>query len=159
MGDYGKQIEAIADQLVRLKFEDYKERRREQGLPVEYEVFDEQPETLKRSSYEQIAHMLAKVDALGYEVVPINECAPTQRARGFSAEETEKLAEMEHERWVAERIADGWTSVERNHEAKTTPYLVPYGELDDSVKQYDRDVVNRVIEFLDLAGLAVVRGR
>ena len=157
MSDYSQRIEAIADELVRIKFEDYKARRAQQGKRIEYESFGDQPVSLQKSSYAQMSHMLTKVDALGYKVVPVEECNPDDRITAFSDEETERLAELEHERWMEERIADGWTAGERDHGAKTTPYLVPYSELDDSVKQYDRDVVDRLISFLDKAGLAVVR--
>ena len=52
---------------------------------------------------------------------------------------TEKIAENVHENWSVGRIADGWTYGEtRNDEMKTTPCLVPYSELTDSEKEYDR---------------------
>lgn len=52
---------------------------------------------------------------------------------------TEKIAENVHENWSVARIAAGWTYGEtRNDEKKTTPCLVPYSELSDSEKEYDR---------------------
>jgi len=48
----------------------------------------------------------------------------------FSPEEVESLAEMEHERWYNERVADDWTrGAERNDELKENPYLVEWKEL------------------------------
>ncbi len=52
---------------------------------------------------------------------------------------TEKIATNVHENWAAERIADGWVYGEkRDDEKKTTPCLVPYDELPEREKDFDR---------------------
>lgn len=52
---------------------------------------------------------------------------------------TEKIAENVHENWSAERMADGWTYGEkRDDKSKTTPCLVPYSELPEEEREYDR---------------------
>ncbi len=52
---------------------------------------------------------------------------------------TEKIAENVHENWSRGRIADGWTFGEvRDDTLKTTPCLVPYNELSEKEKEYDR---------------------
>ena len=52
---------------------------------------------------------------------------------------TEKIAENVHENWSAQRIADGWVYGEkRDDEKKTTPCLVPYDELPEREKDFDR---------------------
>lgn len=52
---------------------------------------------------------------------------------------TEKIAENVHENWAVGRIAEGWKyGAERNDATKETPCLVPYSELTDSEKEYDR---------------------
>ena len=61
---------------------------------------------------------------------------------------TEKIAENVHDNWAAARIADGWIYGEkRDDENKTTPCLVPYSELPEKEKAYDR---NTAIETLKL---------
>lgn len=61
---------------------------------------------------------------------------------------TEKIAENVHEIWAQGRIKEGWTyGPERNDQTKTTPCLVPYDDLSDSEKEYDR---NTAIETLKL---------
>ena len=61
---------------------------------------------------------------------------------------TEKIAENVHEIWALGRIADGWSyGEERDNLKKTTPCLVPYSELPESEKEYDR---NTAIETLKL---------
>lgn len=52
---------------------------------------------------------------------------------------TEQLARNVHEVWSAGRIADGWTwGAERDDARKKHPCLVPYDELPDAEKEYDR---------------------
>ena len=52
----------------------------------------------------------------------------------------ERLAENTHNVWAAQRVADGWTyGSHRDDDQKTHPCLIPYDELPDSEKQYDRN--------------------
>jgi hypothetical protein len=52
---------------------------------------------------------------------------------------TERLAENAHDLWAAQRLAEGWTYGRRRDDAKKQhPCLVPYAELPDSEKEYDR---------------------
>ena len=61
---------------------------------------------------------------------------------------TEKIAENVHENWAVGRIKEGWTyGTKRNDCQKTTPCLIPYDQLSDSEKEYDR---NTAIETLKL---------
>jgi ryanodine receptor 2 len=51
----------------------------------------------------------------------------------------ERLAEHTHDVWAAERIAQGWTyGPARDDAAKTHPCLVPYAELPEKEKEFDR---------------------
>ncbi len=61
---------------------------------------------------------------------------------------TEKIAENVHEVWSQNRIKDGWKYGEvRNDARKETPCLIPYNELPESEKEYDR---NTALETLKL---------
>ena len=61
---------------------------------------------------------------------------------------TEKIAENVHEVWSQNRIKDGWKYGKvRNDERKETPCLIPYNELPESEKEYDR---NTALETLKL---------
>ena len=52
---------------------------------------------------------------------------------------TERLAESTHDHWALQRFAEGWRwGATRNDQARTHPDLVPYRELPESEKQYDR---------------------
>lgn len=61
---------------------------------------------------------------------------------------TEKIAENVHDVWAVGRISEGWIYGEKkDDEKKTTPLLIPYSELPESEKDYDR---NTAIETLKL---------
>ena len=52
---------------------------------------------------------------------------------------TEELAENNHDLWSKKRMAEGWTyGPERNDRKKTNPDLIPYCDLLESEKNYDR---------------------
>lgn len=61
---------------------------------------------------------------------------------------TEQIAENVHDVWATSRIAEGWTyGTSKDVEQKKTPLLVPYNELPESEKDYDR---NTALETLKL---------
>ena len=69
---------------------------------------------------------------------------------------TEKIAENVHENWSVGRIADGWTYGEtRNDEMNTTPCLVPYSELTDSEKEYDRVTALQTLKLIVALGYRI----
>jgi hypothetical protein len=78
---------------------------------------------------------------------------------GFSKDEIENMAEMEHGRWNVERIRSGWRyGPEKDEAAKISPYLVPWKYLSDEIKEYDREAVCNFPRLLWQAKLRVVRG-
>ena len=51
----------------------------------------------------------------------------------------ERLAEHVHDVWAAGRLAEGWSyGPARDDEARTHPGLVPYANLSEAEKDYDR---------------------
>lgn len=72
---------------------------------------------------------------------------------------TELLARNTHEVWAASRIAQGWTYGEkRDDEKKTTPCLVPYEELPEIEKDYDRVTAMGAIKFIVAMGYKITKG-
>ena len=52
----------------------------------------------------------------------------------------EKMSKNVHEVWAEARIRQGWTYGEqRNDELKTHPCLVPYEDLPEEEREYDRN--------------------
>lgn len=71
---------------------------------------------------------------------------------------TEKIAENVHENWALSRISDGWTYGEQRDDVKkTTPCLVPYGDLDDSEKEYDRKTAIETLKLIIALGYKITK--
>lgn len=61
----------------------------------------------------------------------------------------EKIAENVHEVWAAQRISEGWVYGQvKDSSLKTTPCLVPYNELPESEKEYDRSTAVETIKLV-----------
>lgn len=69
---------------------------------------------------------------------------------------TEQIAENVHDVWALERIREGWTYGEvRDDKKKTTPCLVPYGELSESEKEYDRNTALQTLKLIVSLGYRI----
>lgn len=69
---------------------------------------------------------------------------------------TEKIAENVHENWSLGRIADGWTYGQTRDDAKkTTPCLVPYSELTEKEKEYDRNTALETLKLIVALGYKI----
>ena len=70
----------------------------------------------------------------------------------------EDLARNVHEVWAAQRMADGWTwGPERDDAARKHPCLVPYDELPESEKNYDRSTSQETLKLILSLGFDIVR--
>ena len=69
---------------------------------------------------------------------------------------TDKIAENVHDNWSASRIAEGWTyGPERDDSKKTTPCLVPYSELSETEKSYDKNTALETLKFIVALGYKI----
>lgn len=69
---------------------------------------------------------------------------------------TERLAENAHDVWARRKLADGWTwgpTVDAAN--KKHPDLVPYRELPEDKKQYDRDTAMETIKAILSLGYVI----
>jgi len=70
----------------------------------------------------------------------------------------ERLAENNHDHWAMKRIEEGWRyGPERNDSHKEHPDLVPYAELSESEKAYDRHTVIEVLKAIIAMGYTIER--
>ena len=73
---------------------------------------------------------------------------------------SEELAKNTHEVWAAGRISAGWTwGPTRNDGFKQTPCLVPYEEMDDGEKEYDRRTSMETIKLILSLGYDIIKGK
>ena len=117
--------------------------------------WSELDESRKESSRGQARDVAAKLRSIGCEIAPLRDWDASDFR--FDSKEIETLAIAEHDRWMKERRADGWTFGDKDVELKKNPYLVPWNELPDSVKDWDRMFVTEYPAILAAVGLQVVR--
>ncbi|MEM1055280.1 MAG: RyR domain-containing protein [Bacteroidota bacterium] len=68
----------------------------------------------------------------------------------------EQLAEHVHDVWAKGRLSEGWTyGPRRDDDAKRHPGLMPYAELSEEEKDYDRRTALEAIKATLLLGYAV----
>jgi len=69
---------------------------------------------------------------------------------------TEQLAENAHERWAMRRMQEGWTyGPTRNESTKKHPDLLPYDDLLESEKEYDRDLAMETLKSILMMGYRI----
>lgn len=70
----------------------------------------------------------------------------------------EAIAKNVHEVWAQNRISEGWTYGEvRNDELRQTPCLVPYEELPEEEKAYDRNTAFGTLKLVVAMGFDIVK--
>ncbi|MEZ5940615.1 MAG: RyR domain-containing protein [Planctomycetaceae bacterium] len=68
----------------------------------------------------------------------------------------ERLAENTHDVWAAQRISDGWTYGSKRDDAnKKHPCLVPYADLPEAEKEYDRKTAGETLKAVLAMGYTV----
>ncbi|MCH5312175.1 MAG: hypothetical protein J1E57_09530 [Prevotella sp.] len=68
----------------------------------------------------------------------------------------EAIAENAHDRWALERQSEGWTFGPKRDDSKLeTPDMVPYSQLPESEKQYDRLMAEDTLKLLTALGYKI----
>jgi hypothetical protein len=149
------------ESLARAIHEDYVREQRKigqsPGTNPSLVSWEDLPETLKESNRSQADHIGTKLKAVGcaIEVAADWREAPVT----FSDAEIELMAMMEHDRWVRERRRGGWRSGPKDVNNRKTPYLVPWEELSEDLKERDRFFIRGLPGFLAGAGFRIFRAR
>lgn len=70
----------------------------------------------------------------------------------------ELIAKNVHDVWAVGRIKEGWIYGEKkNAELKQTPLLVPYEDLPESEKEYDRNTAYETLKVIIKLGYKVTK--
>lgn len=70
----------------------------------------------------------------------------------------EAMAKNVHDVWAESRISQGWTyGPERNDALKTHPCLVPYEDLPEVEKAYDRDTAVGTLKLICKLGFKITK--
>ncbi len=114
-------------------------------------------EDLRQSNRAAADHIDVKLRAIG-----------CRRAKGktpgapfaFAPEEVELLARMEHLRWRADRLLNGWVlGVHRDNQRKIHPDLGFWEDLNDKTRDKDREQVRDIPAVLEQLGEFITRGQ
>jgi hypothetical protein len=113
----------------------------------------ELPDDLKRANLAQAADIGTKLEAIDCVVTPESATAPPF---AFTGDEIEQLAQMEHERWMRERRAEGKV-YGPTREGNQHPDLVDWQYLSPTAQDKDRDAVRELPAILQEAGFQIIR--
>lgn len=153
----GRHLDEVAQRI----HEGYREQRRAAG------TFDESDPALapwerlspgfRTSNRLHADHIDVKLRAVGCRRVPLSQLKGP-KVETFTPEEVELLAEMEHTRWCAERYFAGWQhGAVKDKLRKISTELVPWSELPEATREYDRAPVRKIPALLATTGHAVER--
>ena len=100
--------------------------------------------------------VVCRADEYEYEPHPI-DLSDVELDKSLD-ELREAIAENAHEVWAHSRRRDGWSfGPNRDDALKQTPCMVPYSQLPDREKQYDRDMAMQTIKLMRKLGYDLVR--
>jgi hypothetical protein len=151
---FREEDDKIAKVLHQGYFDDQIKRGFKIGAKPAIFPWDKLPWVFKESNRQSADHIPVKLRALGYRIDRLPQ--PRAAERAFSKDQVELLARMEHDRWDAEKWLLGYEYGERRDDRqKTHPDLVPWDELPDDVKDYDRQQVKGIPDALERAGYGI----
>lgn len=119
--------------------------------------WSELPHDIRESNRAEADHVRVELAGAGYEVGPLEDWgAPPIE---LTSDEVETMARLEHERWLGERRAAGWTyaSGPGDRTRKTNPRLVEWQELPENDRETNRMTARSLPGLLDEVGLQVRR--
>lgn len=112
-------------------------------------------ETYKVANRATVRNIPRKLAAAGCAMAPARGGA---EPIALTEEQIERMAELEHELWMEDRLAAGYVlGKETAAEPKRSPYLVAWKDLPESIREIDRDLVRAIPGILARAGYGVVR--
>lgn len=106
---------------------------------LSHQEWENLPHNYKWSNRYQADSFILKLSVAGKKIEFSNNDGKLYE---FSGKELNRLAEMEHERWCAEKFLDGWEFGEiKKDTEKTHPDLIPFEKLSDARQKLDKNAV------------------
>lgn len=121
--------------------------------------WDDLPETLKESNRLYADGIGEAVAAIGDRLLPV-EPGSVVVPRALDEATVERLAELEHERWVRDLQQQGWrrTDGAKDPDRRLHPQLVPWEDLPEEERRKDRETVRELPALLAAAGYRLENG-
>lgn len=146
--------------VARAIHEEYREQQKREGATPEtnpsMRSWDELPRRIKESNLRQAEDI--------WKTLYMIKCTIGLATSGreplfiFTPEEIEFLAEREHELWVGERVAKGWTYGEiRDDQRKIHDCIAPWAALSETQREKDRNAIRALPVILAKVYLKIVR--
>ncbi|NHJ85491.1 MAG: hypothetical protein FK734_08515, partial [Asgard group archaeon] len=111
-------------------------------------------EYLKDYNRKHADHIIEKLQLINCIITKVQ--GPTVKLFKFTDAQIELMAELEHANWNIERLLDGWKlGKEKDVTNKISPYIVPWSNLSEEMKEIDREMVRAIPEILAKANLEV----
>jgi hypothetical protein len=150
----------LNETIVRAIHEDYVRNQKLAGVTEEknpsIKPWKRLDETLKLSNRNQAVHVREKLHSINFDIIGLTDWE--RPLFTFEAPEIELLAESEHRRFVEERLRQGWVpGPVKDAVRKTSPFLVPYAELTEQIKDLDLNAIRALPAILARANLKIVR--
>lgn len=101
----------------------------------------------RQSNLSAAAHLNIKLAALGLKLVYRDDTSMPVDTVDITPDQREHVARMEHNRWLAERLLNGWTFGERDNARKRRLSIVDWDNLKSDEPAKDFDQIDRIIEF------------
>ena len=126
--------------------------KKEHSLLKPYIELSEDNKEKNRNNVSDIPNKLASV---GYAMV---HTRGNETPGKFQNDEIDKLAKMEHERWVQEKLNNGWHYAKKTDKtAKLHKCLISWEKLSESEKEKDRTLVKGINKILAKAGYTMIK--
>ena len=122
--------------------------------------WEELTEDLKYSNIRQIEKIEDKLEYIGaYITKDPGDATPLD---SFSDEDEnddrETLSKLEHQYWIEEREESGWVyGPKKNKKKKISPYMVPWDDLSEDVRNLDRNSTDFIIPALKKFNIFVIK--
>ncbi len=151
-----EKIDELA-KIIHLDYLDSLGDKRDQNKKPSHNDWEFLPIDFKIQNREQADHIYIKIRAAGCVGVSLSDSRAEFIIEG-NPELVETLAIIEHDRWWAHMVLSGWKYGKiRDDKKKIHQYLIPYKELSDEIKQYDRDTVINIPKLIKKVGNKIVK--
>jgi hypothetical protein len=146
----------LRDTLARAAHEEYVAKQQREGKTINNDPamkpWEQLSKQYQRSNYQWVDRISKQIKNSGYRIVPLVDWdAPSFQ---FTADEVEKMAQIEHEEWMQQHLQDGWVYKDqpKNLQKKTNPNMVPWQDLPVCKKGKNFSSVAGIPRFLAQAG-------
>jgi RyR domain len=154
----------VLEGIARTIHDDYVRARLAEGRRLGSEPalrpWDELPEHLKDANRDQARGYATHLAAIGYKIAPAGEAAPAAQTEFvLRGEQLERMAQAEHERWIAHKRSQGYSYGAKRVEdgpGRRHPGILPWEELSEDVRDLDRQPLRRMLGTLGAANLRIV---